>query len=272
MKAYILIAVSLISLTLNAIAQSDNQQVLKCVYLEEAINRTDQPEKTSQDEFVLAISGNKSAFYSLNARRHLETKDSLQKSGVSAMEMLGALQSIPKGKAIEIYKNQPSLGEYICYDEIAQSFRYEDRIPTIEWKIQDEIKTILGYTCQKAIGRLYGRDWSVWFTMDIPVSEGPWLLIGLPGLILEASDAENLFHFTAIELGNNSSLSVVPTGKKYIKCSRKELLEYRKRFDEDPVGMVQASSGLKITKIVSSEGKDIKAQDVKRQRNYYENE
>lgn len=91
-------------------------------------------------------------------------------------------------------------------------------------------------------------------------------------MILEACDAENLFHFTAIELGKNSSLSVVPTGKRYIKCSRKELLEYRKRFDEDPVGMVQASSGLKITKVVSSEGKDIKAQDVKRKRNYYENE
>lgn len=251
---------------------SSAQNTLKCVYLEEAINRADQPEKVAQDEFVLCISSNRSAFYSWDARLYSETKDSLERLGMAPMEILGTLQSIPKGKSIEIYKNQPEAGKYICYDEVAQRFRFEDTLPLIEWRIQDESKSILGYTCQKAVGEIYNREWTVWFTMDIPVSEGPWLLAGLPGLILEANDADNIFHFTAIELGKDDALSVEPATKKHIKCSREELMDYRKKFDEDPIGMVQTSSGLKIKKVVSADGKEIKAKDIKRKRNYYENE
>ena len=251
---------------------SSAQNTLKCIYIEEAINRADQPDKITQDEFALCISGNRSAFYSRNARLYSETNDSLERLGMAPMEMLGALQSIPKGKSIEVYKNQPEIGKYICYDEVAQCFRFEDTLPRIEWQIQDESKNILGYACQKAVGKLYNREWTVWFTLDIPISEGPWLLARLPGLILEANDSDNIFHFTAIELSKDNTLSVEPTSKKHIKCSRKELLEYRKKFDEDPIGMVQASSGLKITKIVNTDGKEVKKQDVKRKRNYYENE
>ena len=254
------------------IATSFAQNQIKCVYLEEAINRADQPDKITQDEFILFIDGNRSAFYSRNARQYAETKDSLERMGTAPMEMLGTLQRIKKGKAIEIYKNQPKTGEYVCYADVSQTFRFEDNLPCIEWQIQEESKSILGYTCQKAIGQLYNREWTVWFTMDIPVSEGPWLLAGLPGLILEANDADNIFHFTAIELGRDNTLSVEPTSKKYIKCSRKELLEYRKKFDEDPIGTVQASQGLKITKIMNSDGKEVKKHDVKRKGNYYENE
>lgn len=254
------------------ISTSLAQNQIKCVYLEEAINRADQPDKITQDEFVLFIEGNRSAFYSRNARQYTETKDSLERMGIAPMEMLGTLQSIKKGKAIEIYKNQPKTGEYICYADVSQTFRFEDKLPRIEWQIQDESKNILGYTCQKAIGKLYNREWTVWFTMDIPVSEGPWLLAGLPGLILEANDADSIFHFTAIELSKDNTLSVEPTSKKHIKCSRKELLKYRKKFDEDPTVMVQALSGLKITKVVNTDGKEVKMQDLKRKRNYYENE
>lgn len=269
---HVFLIVIIMSFGLCLYGQNGGLQTLKCVYLEEAINRADQPDKITQDEFVLFVEGNRSAFYSRNARQYAETKDSLERMGIAPMEMLGTLQRIQKGKAIEIYKNQPKTGEYICYADVSQTFRFEDKIPYIEWQIQNESKSILGYTCQKAIGQLYNREWTVWFTMDIPVSEGPWLLSGLPGLILEANDADNIFHFTAIELGKDNTLSVEPTSKKYIKCSRKELLEYRKKFDEDPAIMIQALSGLKITKVVNTDGKEVKIQDLKRKRNYYENE
>lgn len=269
---HVFLLVIIMSFGLCLYGQNGGLQTLKCVYLEEAINRADQPDKITQDEFVLFVEGNRSAFYSRNARQYDETKDSLERMGIAPMEMLGTLQRIQKGKAIEIYKNQPTSGEYICYAEVAQTFRFEDKLPRIEWQIQDESKNILGYACQKAVGKLYNREWTVWFTLDIPISEGPWLLAGLPGLILEANDSDNIFHFTAIELSKDNTLSVEPTSKKHIKCSRKELLEYRKKFDEDPIGMVQASSGLKITKIVNTDGKEVKKQDVKRKRNYYENE
>lgn len=272
MEKLLLIIIGVAFFSLSMYAQNENTQNLKCVYLEEAVNRADQPGKITQDEFVLLVSDNRSAFYSRNARTYAEAKDSLERLGVPPMEMLGTLQRMRKGKSIEIYKNQPKMGKYICNEEVAQSFRFEDKLPQIAWSIGNETKNVLGYNCQKAVGKLYGREWTVWFTMEIPVSEGPWLLTGLPGLVLEALDAESIFRFTAIEIGQDKQSSVEPNAKKFIKCSRKELMEYREKFDEDPISMIQASSGLKVKKVVNVEGKELKSKELKRKRNYYEKE
>ena len=42
-----------------------------------------------------------------------------------------------------------------------------------------------------------GRTWYAWYSEDIPVSEGPWKLYGLPGLILRAYDAQHQFYLDA---------------------------------------------------------------------------
>lgn len=73
----------------------------------------------------------------------------------------------------------------------------KDNPRVIKWEIQNEFKKINIYNCQRAKGKFRGRDYIVWFTSDIPISLGPWKLNGLPGLILEASDSKNMFHFYA---------------------------------------------------------------------------
>lgn len=84
----------------------------------------------------------------------------------------------------------------------------KDKAKNINWELQEETKYISSFNCQKAIGQFRGRTYTVWFTFEIPVSAGPWKLNGLPGLILEASDSKNQFHFFAekIELSSNNSL------------------------------------------------------------------
>ena len=250
------------------------QNTLKCVYQEKYVNNANQPDKFTYDEHVLAISEGRSAYYSRNARNRDAKLDSLSKHGMSAIEVIGALQALPKGREIEIYKHQPESGKYWYYEKNAKLYRYEDVLPEIAWSMGDEVKNILGYNCQKAMGSLYGREWIVWFTMDIPVSDGPWLLCGLPGLILEAYDSENIFHFTAIELGNAASLSVEPSDKKFIKCTRDEFMELRSKFEEDPLGMLQKTTGIKILKVRDANGKNMNMhqanQRVKKKTNYYE--
>lgn len=73
----------------------------------------------------------------------------------------------------------------------------KDSARVIKWEIQNEFKKINIYNCQRAKGQFRGRNYIVWFTSDIPISLGPWKLNGLPGLILEASDSKNMFHFYA---------------------------------------------------------------------------
>lgn len=68
-------------------------------------------------------------------------------------------------------------------------FRYvKDGTINIPWNIKEETKMIGVYKVQKATARFKGRDYTAWFTSQIPLPYGPWKLVGLPGLILEAYD------------------------------------------------------------------------------------
>lgn len=60
----------------------------------------------------------------------------------------------------------------------------------LKWTLKDDFKYILNYKCQKSITYLKTRNGDnkkivAWFTSKIPVSSGPFIYSGLPGLILE---------------------------------------------------------------------------------------
>lgn len=57
-----------------------------------------------------------------------------------------------------------------------------------EWQLLEDTKECCGYLCHCARADYLGRVWTVWYTEEIPVSAGPWLLWGAPGLIVDARD------------------------------------------------------------------------------------
>ena len=67
-------------------------------------------------------------------------------------------------------------------------YYYEEPMHQMEWTLGDETKEILGYECRKATCRWRGRDWTAWYS-ELPYSDGPWMFGGLPGLIMELTDA-----------------------------------------------------------------------------------
>jgi GLPGLI family protein len=73
----------------------------------------------------------------------------------------------------------------------------KEKIPKINWHIQDSTKQIGNYTVKKAIAHFRGHDYTVWFTSEIPLPYGPWKLHGLPGLILQAYDHSGMIRFSA---------------------------------------------------------------------------
>jgi GLPGLI family protein len=71
----------------------------------------------------------------------------------------------------------------------------EERISQLRWEIMADKKTIGQFNCNMAKAKFRGRNYTVWYTSDIPISDGPWKLTGLPGLILEATEDRNEFKF-----------------------------------------------------------------------------
>jgi len=79
-------------------------------------------------------------------------------------------------------------------------FWWKEPLPELEWTVHPEQKRVGSYLCQKAGVHFRGRDYTAWFTPEIPVPFGPWKLGMLPGLILEISDEKEQVRFSAKEL------------------------------------------------------------------------
>lgn len=76
----------------------------------------------------------------------------------------------------------------IAYQEATCCFFGTDRLEMPTWKTEDDTKEVNGRICKKATALFLGRSWTAWYCEDIPIPFGPWLLWGLPGLIMEAQD------------------------------------------------------------------------------------
>ena len=122
-------------------------------------------------------------------------------------------------------------------------------------------------------GLVYGRDWTVWFAPEIPVSYGPYILGGLPGLILDAVDADELFHFTAVGLEQDPADAVVELARKdkAVKCTRKKYMELRDKANGQSYADKLREMGVDsrtVVKVVSEDGKDIDLNESRPKQNY----
>ncbi|MDI3526629.1 MAG: hypothetical protein PWR03_812 [Tenuifilum sp.] len=118
-------------------------------------------------------------------------------------------------------------------------FYLSEDLGKISWKIESETKKIGRFRCQKASCSFRGREYTVWFTPEIPISYGPWKLNGLPGLILEATDSKNEIEFTATEIiiGDDNPCNIskvndfpVFTLKEYVLSSRAKEKQLQEKF------------------------------------------
>lgn len=113
-------------------------------------------------------------------------------------------------------------------------FAYEEPVSDLNWQITGEDRMINGYKCYRACIRYNGRDWVAWFTPDIPVGCGPWKLVGLPGLILEAQDAKRHYNFV-ISTIENVSIPIVNYNIKTKWMTRRAWLNFEYQAHKHPV-------------------------------------
>lgn len=107
------------------------------------------------------------------------------------------------GDPLQIYKNRTTGVVSSIYNSYVDNIRCNQNIDQMhQWQMIEETDAILGYVCQKACLTYAGRDYTAWFTTEIPINDGPWKFWGLPGLILKVVDKEEQFEWVAIGLEN----------------------------------------------------------------------
>jgi len=124
----------------------------------------------------------------------------------------------------------------------------------IDWKVIEEFKDISGFKCQKATGFFRGREYTAWFTSEIPVPFGPWKLHGLSGLILEAYDTDQMIYVVAKSIFTNTDISLSEKVKKidFSKAiSMNEMFIKVEEFDQEELAKMNAQlpQGMKPLKI-----------------------
>ena len=120
-------------------------------------------------------------------------------------------------------------------------FEMVEKKGDVEWLILSDTIQINGHTCKKATANVRGRQWTAWFAEELPMPYGPWLLGGLPGLILCAeSDDIHKFHMTSL-----SAASYPIEYEKRIdimRTSRKKFIKYRDGITNNPSYLTSPSS------------------------------
>jgi len=129
-----------------------------------------------------------------------------------------------------IYKNYPTRGDLVFIHSkgnLGGNYYVKDN-EKMEWTLVNHADTvILGYRCKKALTHFRGRNYIAWYSMEIPVSDGPYKFRGLPGLILLVHDTQNLHRFEIVGLNdkNVSQIYITSSLDKYDEISPKEFVK-----------------------------------------------
>lgn len=86
-----------------------------------------------------------------------------------------------------VIKQYPDYKTYLVKNISFDTYKIiEDQ--KIVWKIFPDKQKIGEFNAQKATTSFGGRQWTAWFTVDIPFQDGPYKFCGLPGLIVKIED------------------------------------------------------------------------------------
>lgn len=194
-----------------------------------------QLQKQFQQEYTLTFNKNESMY---KREEKLEAPNPTQ-SGISI--------KIQQGSDI-LYKNIKE-NRFTNKTEIfGKRFLVKDTLSNRPWKLINETKNIGNYTCFKAVftdslttqtineageikKTIKERTTTVWYTPQIPVSNGPDDFYGLPGLILEVNDGDLTLVCSKIVINPTETIEIVePTkGKEVTQTEYREIMDKKEK-------------------------------------------
>ncbi|QIY89711.1 GLPGLI family protein [Chryseobacterium gallinarum] len=182
----------------------------------------------------------------------------------------------PGQVSYKVTKQYPEFKTYLFRSISMDRYKIrEDKKP--EWKILPDKEKIGNYNAQKAITSFGGREWTAWFTQDIPFQDGPYKFYGLPGLIVKIEDATGSHSMTLV--GNKTiqapntekdiqlpeNVKILGVGGKEIEVTKEQFKKAWKAYVNDPTKNMRelmmnsgGNSNMKVAfKVKTSDGKEI---------------
>ncbi|MEL7122487.1 MAG: GLPGLI family protein [Bacteroidota bacterium] len=108
----------------------------------------------------------------------------------------------------------------------------------LKWNLENETKKISGLNCLKATTTYGGRDYIAWYTTEIPITDGPYVFNGLPGLIIKVVDSQKWYKFELISMNLAPSMRYIHPEfirEKYLQqINRKTYVAYSTAEKDDP--------------------------------------
>jgi GLPGLI family protein len=165
----------------------------------------------------------------------------------------------PYGMDVAFYKNLKDKVFITEKDLMSKLFYVKDSLEDINWVFHNETKKIGNYTCQKASAKIIieNEDYRqedndnstnffdnkekeeekiiiAWYTIDIPINQGPSLYWGLPGLILEIEDNGDRLICSKIVINPKKKPKIkMPKDKELISSKEYNILVEKKLKELD---------------------------------------
>ena len=196
------------------------------------------------DFLTLRAGKNLSAFYHANLKTHDSISVRNFEYAIATFKDKEALKQVSSYEEEVLFKNFPK-GKVTNHTRHSLcSWTYEEDWEKPTWEITDSTSTIGGYECMLAVSDYRGRRWYAWFTPEIAISEGPWKLCGLPGLILEARDERNHYQYSAmtIKLNPNRDVEYFNYSDRW-KTDRITSLKARRKYLQENVKNMILAAG-----------------------------
>ena len=143
-----------------------------------------------------------------------------------------------------VYKNQKEelrISQELILDK---KFLITEPLASSKWKVEKDEKIIAGYACKKAVD---STGIIAWYCPEIPISNGPGIYGGLPGLILELETPVKTFVAQTVNLNYDTANRIKQpnSGKKVTRAAYNQIRDEKMK----DMGVQNDGPGVKIIKM-----------------------
>ncbi len=205
------LSILLLSITIAPVKSqgiSESEDAIKILYASNYMKYEDS-KKVSSDLSILYAKNNSSFFIWKNMIK----LDSIRKARELNVADITFYRTYEE---YALYFNNQNVSHF---ETIGNEIYSYDETLDFEWTLHDESLTVNGYKCKKASLTYGGRNWTAWYSPEIPFAYGPYKFRGLPGLILKMEEDTGVYSFEALSVQFEKTIPRLSLESQFIKAS-----------------------------------------------------